>query len=152
IDGDDAGAPESPAELAALGIDAAERTQLAQLYNVGDEFWRGPALHFSEVDPHTPYRRPPGAQAPPPSDGPEDDLPCDGSGSIVGCQDQVVRERERVNGPPFSLYYASDRVPGRTEDKQIDVRVTDSSLPQQLLGISVQAAVGGRLFQKVWVP
>ena len=33
IDGDDGGAPESPAELAALGIDDAERTQLAQLYS-----------------------------------------------------------------------------------------------------------------------
>ncbi len=109
IDGNDAGAPESPAELAALGIDAAERTQLAQLYEVGDEFWRVPTTHFSEIDHNTPYGLPEDAEAPPPSEAPDDELPCDVEGSIVGCQDQVLRERLRVNGTPFSLYYSSDR-------------------------------------------
>ena len=152
IDGDDAGAPESQGELAALGIDAAERTELAQAYDVGDEFWRVPTTHFSEIDHNTPYGLPEDAEAPPPGEEPDDELPCETRGSIVGCQDQVLRERLRVNGTPFSLFYSSEHVPGRDAEQQLDVRVTGASVPVSLEGISVQASVGGRLFEKVWVP
>ena len=86
------------------------------------------------------------------AEAPDDELPCDVEGSIVGCQDQVLRERLRVNGTPFSLYYSSERTRGWDADKQLDVRVTGATVPASLQGISVQASVGGRLFEKVWVP
>lgn len=152
IDGNDGGNPESAGELAALGIDAAERTQLAGLYSIGDEFWRVPTSHFSEIDHNTQYGLPGDAEAPPPSEEPEDPMPCDVPGSIVSCQDQVLRERLRVNGTPFSLYYSSERTPGFTADQQLDVRVTGATVPASLEGIFVQASVAGRLYEQVWVP
>jgi RHS repeat-associated protein len=152
IDGNDSGAPESPAELAALGIDAAERTQLAQLYSQGQEFWRVPTTHFSEVDHNTQQGLPAGAGPPPPTAQPATEEPTLSCGSIISCEDQTLREGLPVNGTPFSLFYASDRVPGRIAEKELDVRVTGASPPAPLQGISVQASIAGRLFEQVWVP
>jgi hypothetical protein len=58
IDGNDAGAAEDATELAALGIDAAERGKLAELYAVGQQLLRVPMQHFSprERDRRRPHR------------------------------------------------------------------------------------------------
>jgi RHS repeat-associated protein len=144
----DGGAPESPAELAALGIDAAERTALAGLYTVGQEFWRVPTQHFSSVDHNLPFGLPAGAEGPPPSSSPPTPAPTLSCGSIVACEDQSLRESLPVSGTPFSLYYASDRVPGRAAEDELDVRVTGATLPNQLKGIVVQASVAGRFFER----
>ena len=69
-------------------------------------------------------------------------------GSIVSCEDQTLRERLPVNGTPFSLYYASDRVPGHDAGDELDVKVTGATVPPQLKGIIVQASVAGRVFEQ----
>jgi hypothetical protein len=48
LDIDGSGNPASPAALAALGITDAERTQLAQTYQVGQTMWRVQIPHFTE--------------------------------------------------------------------------------------------------------
>jgi RHS repeat-associated protein len=150
IDGNDSGAPESPVELAALGIDAAERTELATLYSQGDEFWRVQTTHFSELDHNYGDGPPPGADPPPNSSPPPPADPSFTCGSIVSCEDQTLRERLPVNGTPFSLYYASDRVPGRSAEDETDVRVTGATIPSGLKGIVVQASVAGHYFERRW--
>ena len=47
-----------------LGITAAERARLAQLYTPGQELWRVEITHFTPWDHNWPYGPPPGAKPP----------------------------------------------------------------------------------------
>ncbi len=68
--------------------------------------------HFSEVDHNIPLGLPPGARPPPNERLQRRASNPRACGSIISCEDQTLRERLPVNGTPFSLFYASDRVPG----------------------------------------
>ncbi len=147
---DDDPAIDTGAELTDLGIDAGERATLAELYTAGQELLRVPMAHFSPGDWNWPWGPPAGAGPPPPSTPTPSAAPSFTCGSIISCEDQTLRERLPVNGTPFSLYYASDRVPGREVEDELDVKVTAASIPPQLKGIVVQASVAGRLFENFY--
>ena len=106
--------------------------------------------HFSAGDYNWPWGPPAGA-------GPAARLDADrrprrraSCGSIVACEDQTLRERLPVNGTPFSLYYASDRVPGRDAERRARrAGHRRRRVPPQLKGIVVQASVAGRLFEQL---
>src|SRR5215831_8208909 len=72
LDIDGSGNPASDSALAALGINTAERQQLAMLYSVGQSLWRVPIIHFSGWDSNWGWGPPPDAIPPPP-----DPPPCD---------------------------------------------------------------------------
>lgn len=114
LDVNGSGQAASAADLAILGVTDAERHTLAGLYQPGQSLWRVPITHFSPWDSNWPFGPPPGAGGPGGSNGPQPrprpdgpspfDL-CKWSGSIIGCQDQVLGEVIRVTGTPFSLHY-----------------------------------------------
>jgi RHS repeat-associated protein len=148
VDTDGDGAADDAATLDALGIDAAERARLAAAYTPGQSLWRVQVDHFSWIDLNYPRGTPDGDdpdQDRPDEDNPEDD-PCESGGSIIECENQVLGERVTLFGTEFSLSYRSDRVPGRTAGRVLDIPVSGASVPGSLRRIVVQVQVAGRTF------
>ena len=155
IDANGDGAVDSAASLAALGVTTAERQKLASLYVVGQSLWRVPITHFTPLDCNWPYGPPPGAEAPeqsvPDPDPIVPDPECKG-GSIIECQNQVLRERIGVVGTPFTLNYRSDRVPGRRAAYTLDIPLSGATIPASLKRIELDIRVAGRRFTKSFAP
>ncbi|MEO7329230.1 MAG: carboxypeptidase regulatory-like domain-containing protein [Minicystis sp.] len=154
IDGD--GAADSANALAALGITPAEQAEIAVFASAGDTLWRVPIQHFSPWDCNWPFGPPPGACAPfdalcaaggpgtnPTGSAPKDD-PCVQPGSIIECDNQILGERVPVAGTPFELDYRSDRVPGRTTARALDIPLSGGTLPPGLKRIDLTVDVAGR--------
>jgi len=162
IDIDGSGTAASPAELAALGFTDAERTELALLYSVGQELWRAPVPHFTPFDCNWPFgpvqgAEPPGEpdpQAPgePPVDKKDKkkQKDCEEEGSIIAVGNQILAEEVEIPGTPITLRYASDRVPGRTSELGLRIRVTNSSVPASLLAAEVSIDVCGQAHRQTF--
>lgn len=171
IDGD--GIPAVPGALAALGISDAERVRLAVLYPVGQQLWRVRVAHFTPWDFNWPAGPPPDAIPPPdpedpppppdeppppepdpdPEDGqPEEPEPDCMSGSIIECENQILRESVALVGVPHRLHYSSDRVKGRTNRSHFKIRITDSWIPSSLEGISLEVRAGGGMYGQGFTP
>lgn len=72
LDLNGSGNPATDPEYAALGINAAEREQVASLYAVNQSLWRVPVIHFTPWDSNWPYG-PPADAGPPAGDPPQCD-------------------------------------------------------------------------------
>jgi RHS repeat-associated protein len=149
LDVDGSGVPADAAALAALGIGESERSELATLYTPGQTLWRVPVPHFSPWDCNWPYGPPADAEEPPDPKNEEDDEgdeddPCNQSGSIIECENQILGEAVPIVGTPFSLHYQSDRVPGRRASRTIEVLLSESQVPASLLRIELVIHVAGR--------
>ena len=148
VDGD--GVADTGTPLSELGVTDAERAQLAVLYSPGQSLWRVPTRHFTPWDHNWPFGPPEDAIAPGPENKPEkDDDPveegtCESPGSIIECQNQVLGERVGVTGIPFSLNYRSNRVPGRTVSRSIQIPLSGASVPGSLEGIVLTVEVAGQ--------
>lgn len=136
---------------AELGMDLAERTQLAQLYAPlpagGKKLWRFTTNHFSTWDANWGWGPPSDAKPPhepPPRDPPPPppDETCAG-GSVVGCETQTLREHIPLAGTDMALWYSSANQPGGQRPLRIPV-VT--SLPNGLKSIQLEITVAGRVF------
>lgn len=162
LDVDGSGQVADAAALAELGITTAEREQLATLYSPGQSLWRVPMTHFTPWDCNWPYGPPTDAAAPGGSSGdgssgnsplplpeqndsPLDDFTCQG-GSIIECESQTLREEMPIAGTPFSLYYGSDRVAGRTDEQTLDIPLSGANTPATLKKIELIVAVAGKQF------
>lgn len=148
-DGDDA--IDKTDKLDALGITDAERQQLATLYAPHQSLWRIPVTHFSPWDFNWPWGPPPDAippQIPTPQPDPNINKPDCKPGSVIECQNQVLRESIGITGTPFSLNYGSNRVSGRESDRILTIPLVGSTLPASLIRIELEISVAGRLFQK----
>jgi RHS repeat-associated protein len=148
IDADGDGAADSASALAALGIDAAERTRLAGLYAVGESLWRVPIAHFSKWDLNWGWSPPADAEPPPLPDLDNSPAGCGTmmqSGSIIDCSSQTLGEDVPVVGTPFSLAYRSNRVPGRAVERKVEIPVSPGTLPTAVRGIKLEVTVGGRI-------
>ena len=158
VDGD--GVADDATTLAALGITDAERVQLATLYQPGQSLWRVPIDHFTPWDCNWPYGPPDGALDWRKSfrdSGEDDELAerqdnenekpqdgdCESISSIIECGNQILRERIAIMGTPYSLNYASDRVPGRT-DNTIEIPLTPSIVPPVLERVELLLEVAGQ--------
>lgn len=145
------GVADTGAPLDALGITDAEREQLADLYDAGQELWRVPITHFTPWDHNWPYGPPPGARPPQLKwYNNEEPDPCWTSGSIINCETQTLGESIPLIGAPFSLVYQSDRVPGYEVGRTLDIPVTGSPLPSGLKGVRLQIEIAGRMFEQRW--
>jgi len=149
LDVDGTGTAADAAALAALGITDAERQQLAALYSVGQSLWRVPVEHFTPWDFNYWARFPAGAEAPEeekPKGGDADkkDNPCESSGSIIECDNQILGESLSLAGIPYSLNYRSDRVPGRKVANDLDVSLGGAALPPGVKRIDLQVDVAGQ--------
>jgi RHS repeat-associated protein len=152
VDGD--GQPDSGSRLSELGIDAAELSALSDLYAAGAELWRAQVTHFTPWDFNPPLELPPGAVSPTeesPEGGPNDNGPCPPQyGSMLFCNSQVLGERLPIAGSPLSLFYRSDRVPGRVADSTLDISLTGAELPagEFLKSVELEVDVAGRRFKQ----
>jgi len=157
LDLNGAGVAADATALAALGIDDAERTQLAQTYSVGKTLWRVPVTHFTPWDFNWPYGPPEGAVAPP-NEGPktlgenkpesEDTNPC--VGCIIEAQSQTLGEEVPIVGSPFMLHYRSDRVIGRKTGNLIKIPLSLDTVPSSLLEIELTVDFAGRRFRQTF--
>ena len=119
LDVDGSGQPASAPQLAALGVSDAELGQLAALYPTGAQsLWRVTLAHFTPWDCNWPWAPPGDAEFPSePPEPPEDDPNADcTSGSIIECENMVLREMIPLVGTDQFLAYRSDRVAGRTAE------------------------------------
>ena len=147
INADADAAPESPSELDALGIDQAEREQLAAQYPDGGSLWRVPVQHFTPWDYNWPYGceatcDPPDEPPPPPPPCPE----CEGGGSVIGLFNQTLGESLPLTGTPFSLQYSSARAPGYRDAYRLKVPLVGSSVPSGLQRVDLNINVAGKDF------
>ncbi len=154
VTGDDAA--DTGAALSDLGIDDAERAQLATLYAAGTSLWRAALSHFSPIDVNWARNPPANAVAPrqnqpTPQKVRRPDRPKRRWGSIIRCESQGLGEEIGVAGTPYQLVYTSERVSGRRY--HLDIPVTVGVAPPPSLGrVEVDVTIAGVLFHQVYEP
>jgi RHS repeat-associated protein len=164
LDIDGSGQPADAATLSGLGVTSAERTQLATLYSVGKSLWRTPVTHFTPFDCNfaiqiarlqSAIQKPilssslPGTKS---ASGSSLTNPSCRSGSIIECQNQVLRESINLTGAGFGLHYRSDRVKGRIANNTLEIPLTGDTVPPDLKRVEVRVTVGGRVFESTYQP
>lgn len=147
VDGD--GSKDSGEALSSLGITGEEVRSVVGAYGDGTELWRAPVVHFSPHDLNWPTEFPPDAIPLDPDEIPDfppepEQDPCEQTGSIIECENRVVAHALPVPGTNFSLWYRSDRVPGR--GRSLVVRLSGDSVPNSLKRIEAKVMVAGREF------
>jgi RHS repeat-associated protein len=137
------GLADDATRLAALGIDDAERQQLASLYTAGQTVWRLRAPHFTPYDANFSLRLPGDAAEPDLSMSTASNLneSCHVRGSIIDCENQTLGEVVPITGSPFSLIYNSGRVLGRAVRRGVDV---DVRVPPSAASSSTTITVAGQ--------
>ncbi|MDB5217283.1 MAG: uncharacterized protein JWO86_5210, partial [Myxococcaceae bacterium] len=140
--GDDV--PDSPAELAALGVTPEELTALAGVAPSGSYF-RVTLNHFSAFDFNWAFGPPFDSVFPPAGEGDGfPDLPClRKGGSYFECERQILGEDIPLVGTDVGLSYHSDRVAGYHGNATFTVPVTDAVIPPSLKRAEVEVTVLG---------
>jgi hypothetical protein len=155
-DGDTDAADE--AVLAALGVTASEREQLAARYSPGQSLWRLSLRFFSRWDANWPGGAP--NDAVPPNGGlpggsnereQVDDPDVSASGNIL-FQNQALRQTAEVLGTPFTLTYQSDRQLDRATLNTMTIPLSGPTVPASLSRIEMQIQVAGRRFLETFPP
>ena len=115
--------PETPADLALLGMTDDERLKIAEQFNVGDTFWRMPIDHLTPWDwNHAGFLLEPPPPEPPEQDGDAEPLCSDeDEGSIIKCQGRGLAEEIPISGTPYSLRYESDRAAANVTADRIEI-------------------------------
>ena len=135
-------------------LDEDERRTLARLYDPGKSLWRVEVDHFTPWDYNYPYG-PPDGSGPPGMGGPNgpgDGSGCNSGGSIIGCEDQTLGEDAAIAGTPFTLRYASDRVPGRRSEMTLDIPLTPNTPPTSLKRVDLDIQVAGQTIHREFAP
>jgi len=156
LDVDGSGLPADAAALASLGITTAELTEVASLYQPGDTLWRAAVLHFSTMDLNLPPSFPVGAEPWLGDSGqnqtkPPNNPDCQ-TGSVIECQNQVLRERIAITGSPYTLNYSSQRAPGRAAARMLRINLSDATPPAPLRRIDLEVKVAGQRFRQSFPP
>jgi len=154
LDGD--GVAESDAALAAIGIDSAERQQIATLYAPGKTFWRARITHFTPYDMNWSLYIPAGVVPGPDAAFPNQPAPqtysqiqdgCTAPGSIIDCNNRTLGESVPIVGTPFELQYDSGRVAAANR-YSMRIQVTGATLPPTLAAIEVSVQIAGQRFRE----
>lgn len=131
------------ASLAALGITDDERARLAGLYAPGQTLWRVPIPHLSSWDCNWGWGPPLDAELPNiPSwlyEDPQPNKPC-------VAQNQVCQHSVAIPGTPYTLNYSSDRVPGYSAAKTLEIPYSHTDVPPSVKRIDLIITVNGRTF------
>jgi RHS repeat-associated protein len=132
----------------AIGVTDSERQQLATLYAAGESLWRVLIPHFSSWDSNWGLFPPADAMSPnqPPAnvDQPIENGSCEVTSSIIGCQNQSVREVVPVTGTPYTLNYNSLRTSGRKDVSTLNVPLSGEDIPASLKRIELRLSVAGQ--------
>ncbi len=122
------------------------------LYSAGQSLWRVPMDHFSTYDCNYGTGTAPGAKKsnePAPTSDKKPDDPCKKPGSsIIECQSQVLGEEVAITGTALSLNYRSDRVPGRSASKTIQIPLSGATIPQGLKHIDLEIQIAGQTYKE----
>ncbi|MFA5832146.1 MAG: RHS repeat-associated core domain-containing protein [Bacteroidota bacterium] len=140
--------------LDSLGISNDERQMLASMYGIGESFMRIETNRLGSFSFSWPFGPPVTAQWPK-LPGPTKqtlDKDCTTSGSIIGIQNQTLGEVLPITGTPFSIYYKSDRVPGRKDAFSLSIPLTGVTLPPGLNRIFLDIEVAGQFFTYDFTP
>lgn len=136
-----------------LGVTAVELRYLAETFAPGQVLWRSPMTHFSPYDwnhsllpdaipdPDVPDPEGfgPGTDSKGKDEQSSDD--CDKGGfSVIRCENQVLTESLALAGTPYSLHYASDRVPGPAGES-VDLRLVGAQMDEGLDTVEVTTTV-----------
>ncbi len=137
----------TPMNYAAYGITDDERATLNGTYTTfPTQLWRVPINHFTPFDWNWSGSPPDDAISPPNAEPVADTPkphPCDGKGSIIECENQVLGESLPVIGTPFSLNYRSETQNGY--HPTITVPVAGSgALPSSLDHAEVEIQIAGQ--------
>lgn len=150
--------------ISSLGFTSDELTALGGRYSAGAALWRVPISHMTPYDCNWPIIPPPCdpngiCPEPPPAPPPPPPPPCGGAGgdnstpgSIIGCDSMSLGEKTDVPGTTYSLHYSTRRMPGYAENRQRVVALTGPQVHSQAAIITVQVAVAGRRYEKVFTP
>ena len=142
LDLDGSGQAASAALLASVGISDAERGQLAALYPTDSpSLWRVALTHFTPWDCNWPYGPPYDAEFPSePPESPDNDPNASCTrGSIIECENMVLREVIPLVGTDQFLAYRSDRVVGRTAEYSTLIHLVP--LPPKRVPASIGAII-----------
>ncbi|MBI5710367.1 MAG: hypothetical protein HZC42_08710 [Candidatus Eisenbacteria bacterium] len=130
------------------GMDAAERTRLAQQYAQNDTLWRVSVDHFTDWDYNinmaavAAQQSPTAGRAGQPL-GLVGDA-CTATGSIIECENRVLAERISIVGTPYTLNYRSFRVPGDAAIRTLRIMASGDTLPGNVERVIVYLDVAGR--------
>ncbi|MFO0666030.1 MAG: RHS repeat-associated core domain-containing protein [Polyangiaceae bacterium] len=145
----------SDAETQAFGMTDLERKAFADAYGaaaIGKSYWRVTLQHFTDYDANWGVQPPDGA-APPTARAPQPEVPiqnsCTAAGSIIECQNQVLREEIPVAHTPFTLVHSSERTLARRQ--RVRVWLTGDVSPSPApAAIDWQVLVAGQLMTGTW--
>lgn len=148
IDIDGSGNAASDSALTALGINTAERQQLAAVYSVGQSLWRVPLDHFSPWDSNWSFGPPADAKPPQTQLPKKKKCKCPGyeDGSIIDVQNQGLSESVDLTGTPFYLHYDSELQRGYRPANSLAIELSTAAVPTSLKRISLRVDVAGRTF------
>jgi uncharacterized repeat protein (TIGR01451 family) len=147
-----------------IGMTVAERAALASTYSADTTLWRVPIAHFTPYDTNWPIVPPDNAIPPsnpdPATDDPQqaeerearDERSCKtiSGSSLIDCQQQRLREQIVIPGTPFSLHYASDRVPGYVASRKVEIPISGAVVSPSLQSIMLTIQVAGRVFTETF--
>ncbi|MCH5376095.1 MAG: hypothetical protein JJ992_19160, partial [Planctomycetes bacterium] len=139
-----------------IGMTPEERQQLAASYPVGASLWRSRIPHFSPWDKNWGFGPPVDAVAPPPappytSQNYEFGM-CTVGGSRIDVQNQDLGETIPIAGTRYSLNYQSSRTRGFVADQELNVTVSDSTVPASLKGIDLTVDIAGNRYAYSYDP
>lgn len=152
IDANGDGAPETPAQLAELGITAEELRALGKTFAAGKTLWRAPLAHFSAWDLNWPFGPPGDAISPEALAELLAQVDCNhaSSGSIIGCEGQTLGEVVGIPGAGIALVYQSDRTPGRADQNRLRIPMTGASLPASVKRVELEVEVLGQITKQTF--
>ncbi|MCZ7651701.1 MAG: hypothetical protein M5U13_11295 [Thermoanaerobaculia bacterium] len=178
LDIDGSGMPATPDDLGVLGVTPSELQRLAALYPAGSQLWRVPIKHFTPWDHNWPWGPPddidhpddepdpeeepdpdpssdPANHHPPTDEEPSEsvDDPCAATGSILDCENQVLREEIPIVGAPWFLAYSSERVRDRGASVyKLPVVITGPTISSELLDVRVIVTIAGVRYEQFFPP
>lgn len=155
VDTDGDGVADDEAKLKELGINADEKARLASLYKAGQSLWRVQVKHLSTYDLNFPFQLPPDFK-PPANPQPivtniVEDPDCR-AGSIIECQNQILRESVPLTGTGLSLNYSSNRVASRTARNTVEITLSGDEVPDSLKHIDLEINIAGQQFTQRFDP
>jgi RHS repeat-associated protein len=148
VDTDGNGTPDD------IGLNLAERQQLAQLYPAGTTLWRALLAHFTPQDLNCPTKiKDPDAAGlggkPTYYAGAGCTWPQE-AGSIIDCPSQILGEDVGLTGTPFALHYRSNRTAGRVAARTMNIPVTGADVPSSLLRVELEVSVAGQFIRQTF--
>lgn len=143
----------SAADLTKLEIDDEELGVIGSSYQAGTSLWRVRLDHFSIVDINAFQEDIANTNVPtePPTSPVDVPQPCNcATGSVIQLESRTLGESVGIQGTSFSLNYSTERAPGRSAARTLDIPITPNSLNDfpNLKGVDLKVVVAGKEYKE----